>query len=586
MEVLMKRYLALLIALLLAALMLSACNDSAPDSTDTTLSADTTVPETDPLPTDIELIKDGVANYTIVRADKADSRTVKAASLLMESFGQYTGVRPQLSTDWIRKGEEHDPSTREILIGITNYKESAQALEGVQYGDYVIKEIGNKLVINAWSPLALDSAITELVKEMMNSASEGNFSLSPDALKTGTTIRSLNALPVYADGGPDTIYRLDDNDYLLLFEEATPDSYDTYCRALSESGFSLYTQNDVTDNRFSTFTNEDSILNIGYYAYEKAIRLVVEPRTVLPKLETENTYTATQAPEFVFFGLYVGPDYGGGQSMLWQLADGSYIVVDGGYNLADHATQLYLHMRKNAPDPNNITIAAWILTHAHGDHHGAFLQFCKLYTNRVKIEMFVGNFPSGEIRKAGGITDGMSASKITSYMTENFPGVPLLKARVGQKLHIRDAEVEILYTHDSFAPRELTYLNTASLIFAMNIGGQRFLITGDASQDACLITHSMYGDSLKSDYVQIAHHGAGVGSSSIFGLTSLYSSAQAPVVLWPASDRAYNSYSGNAHNAHALKLDSTKEIIVAGSRVFRVVLPYTPGTSDQPTILK
>ena len=582
----MKRYLALLIALLLAALMLSACNDSTPGSTDTTIPTETSAPETDPLPADIELIKDGVAQYTIVRGDDADSITTKAASLLLQSLGQYTGVVPQLSTDWIRKGEEHDASTYEILVGSTNYKESAQALEGVPYGDYVIKKIGNKLVVNAWSPNALNSAIASLVDEMTKSAAEGSFSLSPDAQKTATAIQSLNALPVYADSAPSTIYRLDDNDYLFLFKEATPDRYDTYCRALSESGFSLYTQNDITDNRFSTYTNADSIVNVGYYAYEKTIRLVIEPRTILPVLEAENTYTATQAPEFVFFGLYVGPDYGGGQSMLWQLADGSYIVVDGGYNLADHATQLYLHMRKNAPDPNNITIAAWILTHAHGDHHGAFLQFCKLYTNRVKIEMFVGNFPSGEIRKAGGITDGMSASKITSYMTENFPGVPLLKARVGQKLHIRDAEIEILYTHDSFAPRELTYLNTASLIFAMNIGGQRFLITGDASQDGCLITHSMYGDYLKSDYVQIAHHGAGVGSSSIFGLTSLYSAAEAPVVLWPASDRAYSSYSGNAHNAHALKLDSTKEIIVAGSRVFRVVLPYTPGTSDQPTILK
>lgn len=582
----MKRYLALLIALLWAVLMLSACNDSAANPPETQPPAETSVPETAAPVADLVIVENGTANFPLIRADKGPKSEADAVSQLAKAIEIATGAYPELSTDWIKPGEAYIPHTYEILVGRTAYPQSAQVLENIPYGDYVVAAVGNKLVVNAWSPEGIQAAVAALTETINASVENGRLALPGDLYLTGTAVESLNALPSYPNADPSTIFCLDKVDYLLVFPDATVDTYAAYCKTLSKAGFTLYTENDITDNRFATYITEDNTLTAGYYAYSNEIRLIVEPRGLLPTLQSDKVATGPMTPSFVFFGLGEEEDYRGGQSMLWQLSDGSYIVVDGGYNIADNARQLYTHMRDNAPDPNNITVAAWILTHPHGDHHGAFLQFCKLYANRIKVEMFMGNFPGKDVREAGGLSDGMSSTKIISYMTENFPGVPFLKNRVGQELYIRDAKIEILYTLDSYLPRTLTYLNTSSMIFTVEIGGQRFLITGDASQDGCLITHSMYGDYLKSDYVQIAHHGAGVGSSTIKGLTSLYSAAEAPVVLWPSSMHAYNAYRGNAHNAHALRLESTKEIIVAGDRVFRVSLPYTPGTSQQETILK
>ena len=579
----MKRYLALLVALLLAALMFSACNDGPADPPPP---AESSAPETDAPVSDLVIVENGSAKFPLIRADEAHSAEINAVSQLAKAIETATGVYPELSTDWIKPGEAYIPHTYEILVGRTAYPQSKQVLENLPYGDFVIAAMGNKLVINAWSPEGIQAAVNTLTEMIITSAENGRLALPGDLYLSGTAVKSLNTLPAYAQADPSNILCIDEADYLLVFPDATSDTYTAYCKTLTEGGFTLYTENAITDNRFATYTTEDYTLTAGYYAYNNEIRLIIEPRNLLPALQSDKVATGPMVPSFVFFGLGEEEDYRGGQSMLWQLSDGSYIVVDGGYNLADNARQLYAHMRDNAPDPNNITVAAWILTHPHGDHHGTFLQFCKLYANRIKVEMFMGNFPGNDVREAGGLSDGMSSTRIISYMTENFPGVPFLKNRVGQELYIRDAKIEILYTLDSYLPRTLTYLNTSSLIFTMEIGGQRFLITGDASQDACLITHSMYGDYLKSDYVQIAHHGAGVGSSSIKGLTSLYSAAEAPVVLWPSSVHAYNAYRANAHNAHALKLESTKEIIVAGDRVFRVALPYTPGTSEQETILK
>ena len=65
----MKRYLTLLALLLIALLMITACGDNPPADVAPT---DTTTPETEPAPANLDIIQNGTANYTIVRAEKAD----------------------------------------------------------------------------------------------------------------------------------------------------------------------------------------------------------------------------------------------------------------------------------------------------------------------------------------------------------------------------------------------------------------------------------------------------------------------------------------------------------------------------------
>lgn len=82
------------------------------------------------------------------------------------------------------------------------------------------------------------------------------------------------------------------------------------------------------------------------------------------------------------------------------------------------------------------------------------------------------------------------------------------------------------------------------------------------------------------------HHGSSTGSSDASGIPAIYSRAAAPVVLWPIGECTYDEKSARNYNAHLNNLPTTKEIFVAGSRVVSFPLPYTPGTSDCPSILK
>ena len=96
----------------------------------------------------------------------------------------------------------------------------------------------------------------------------------------------------------------------------------------------------------------------------------------------------------------------------------------------------------------------------------------------------------------------------------------------------------------------------------------------------------MYGDYLKADFVQTAHHGYTTGTSAYNGVTGVYTKSASPVVIWPIGMKDYAGLHTRAYNAHLQNLPTTTEIIVAGAREVRFQLPYTFGTSGFETILK
>ncbi len=579
----MKKIFLFLLILALAAIPLLACGDiEQPPSADTTAS-----PETEaPLP-DLELVSGGVANYAIVRGDKADEATVEAAVLLRTYMEQYTGAAPALSTDWVRKGEEPDHTTREILVGNTVYSESEEALWGLPYGDYIIAAVGNKLVINARSQAGLSQAVSAFLTEMSNIAVQGTFTLPANIRITGTALEMVNDLPAYENGTFSTVCQPSIDNQMLIFSDTDPEEFDAYCTALTEAGYTCYTRNDITDNKFATFTNAEYTVSAGYYAYTGEARIIIEPKGALPLTATE-PFTALTQPKFAMLGLefpYDGALVDIGQCFIWQLSDGSYIVLDGGFNRQRDAKAIYDYMYKHAPDKKNITVAAWIITHAHNDHYAAFCEFSTVFTRAIKLERVIANFPTREVCAEGGISDGGGYVYVLNYV-KDYPGCVFIPAHVGQKFHIRDAVIEILYTHESYSPRKLTDYNTCSLVLTVDVGGQRFFVTGDATNDVALILDSMYGDYLKSDFVQTAHHGSSTGSSDASGIMAIYSRAAASVVLWPIGECTYAEKSARNYNTHLNNLPTTKEIFVAGSRIVSFPLPYTPGTSGCPSILK
>ncbi|MBQ7365364.1 MAG: hypothetical protein IJW46_07180, partial [Clostridia bacterium] len=84
----------------------------------------------------------------------------------------------------------------------------------------------------------------------------------------------------------------------------------------------------------------------------------------------------------------------------------------------------------------------------------------------------------------------------------------------------------------------------------------------------------MWGNYLKSDLVQVAHHGFNGSTIETYSLVS------PTVALWPTPDYGYHGNRERKVNAHLIAMESVKEHIIAGiHKTRKLTLPYQPGTS-------
>ena len=151
----MKRLTALLIALLAMTMILTACSGDSAQNNDTTAPTPTAAPETEPPVTDLEIVKDGTANYTVIRSETASQSVIDAATLVRKLIGDQTGAFPDISTDWVKRGAEIPTDTAEIVIGDTNRRASA----GMRRDDWTIEREGSRIYILGGSGESLQAAV-------------------------------------------------------------------------------------------------------------------------------------------------------------------------------------------------------------------------------------------------------------------------------------------------------------------------------------------------------------------------------------------------------------------------------------------
>ena len=180
----------------------------------------------------------------------------------------------------------------------------------------------------------------------------------------------------------------------------------------------------------------------------------------------------------------------------------------------------------------DVVIANWMFTHFHIDHIGGFVNFVANdeFMKHVTVKSVTYNFPQQQVldtAPGAGDINNMRAWKSTVEKT----GARVYRARTGQKYYFGNAEVEMIFTYEDLMPFNIfgDRTNPTSSICSMTIEGQRFIIMGDACGEASTLCVLRYGEWLKSDYVQLAHHGHGDGGTDV----EFYKAIDAPYVLFP-----------------------------------------------------
>ena len=550
-----KKLFCLLLCLVLTLSIFIGCvkqGDGVSDGSNSSTEAPNASVESDSEPQKpefLELVTNGVA-VDVVYPSKASAAEIKLATNIVELI-KTLGKTTAEATD---EAANHDPDRVEIVVGYTSYPESRTAFEELGYGEGVIRAIGNKLVIIANNDTAYTSLSAKISVALRSGADENNnIKIASDYSVSVADNAIVATIPVMDDLSLNDVKDGGDGSYVLTFKRGKTSSLESYIKKLTDNGYTEYTSKTVDGNRYHTLTNEENLITAIYTSYNREIKIIVEKLsgTSLPTKAEDNKWTAISGVSTTItqIGLhsdsYRGEEAYNGLSLVIRLADGSFIVIDGGHDSAQDSDKLYNVLKKQS-EGRDIVITAWIFTHDHGDHTGFFKKFCQSYASKVTVERFIYNFPS--LSELGANATGLVGSNISKY----FKKSEVVKAHPGQEFYLRNAKIDILFTNDVWDhnAQALKTQNEASLVFTVELEGKKLMILGDHYEDRGTLQNLYNDETLKSDIMQVSHHGI-----SNCG-TNLYPIIAPEWALWPlgndhwvngSEDRYISEHSMNAY---------------------------------------
>lgn len=422
------------------------------------------------------------------------------------------------------------------------------------------------LLLSACAPAGVESTGADSTGISQNT--ESTKATEVDLDYEAPTGSALAELPKYTYDTYADLWDMDGDAHMVMFKATDSTGYTSYQQDLKDAGFELYTSNEIVENLYSTWITDSVTVTEMYIPSMKQVSIVAEPRTNLIPLESDNVWEDKGVSNvYTMVSTNTTKDDTNGMCYIYRLADGSFIIEDSGHNQEAQADEIYNALRELAPDPDNIVIAAWFISHAHSDHVGGFYKFSKKYADKVKLEMLVYNLPTD---KSFELTNcSMKHRQNLIDAAARFEGVVTVKAHPGQEFYIRDAKIQVLYSVEMFKYRDLTWMNNSSLVLKVELADTVILQLGDCGPDQSRIVLNAYGDYLHCDIQQVAHHGY-TGATK-----ELNTTIDATVALWPVSVSQYKKYYKCDYNVPLMDCEYT---YVAGTNTTMIPLPFDPDT--------
>ena len=246
------------------------------------------------------------------------------------------------------------------------------------------------------------------------------------------------------------------------------------------------------------------------------------------------------------------------QSYVIKTANGKLIVIDGGIDGEGKDRDPYMPTALRAilglGDNDYFEVEAWFLSHAHKDHMYELSKMMRDYSadSNYKINNIYFDFPEFGSAEYPGQNADMEISQIKENINkygevigatvkdgstyyDDLNGAVINKDAVakGLSFEIDGVKIDVLQTWD--AADGTTNINDTSLVLRAHIGEQTVLFLNDLGSIGGRRLLTTYGDQLKSDIVQMAHHGqAGVNKD-------VYDAIDADVHLWPTPIWVWNN---------------------------------------------
>jgi hypothetical protein len=500
------------------------------------------------------ILHNGAYDVRVIMPDKPTDAEKTVYTKLRASLKSKTGVDVRTETDYIQSGKTHPASEAAILVGFTNYTETEKAYDASENGEYGIK-IYNKKVVFYFSTddegIELISSFCAAIRSNESKAFwiENNFSVKKKS------VFKLESIPKYSTST--TTVDCADDTAMLLAKSTDLNTFNAYCKTLVSSGFTEYSRRDnVGGNYYCTYTKGTMALTVYFTAKTKTVRIISGPLSDIPTKNVDRTPETNKSPSVTL--LTQGAEKGSGLGIIYHLPNGKFFVYDGGYS------DVYTELKKLA-NGSPIVIAAWVISHPHPDHEEAFDKFLKSHANDIKLENVMYNY----VKCSDKYGTSETIKPFISEYVKNTTNV--IKPHSGQIYEFGSSSIEIIQTPEDFLPTAITDVNYSTMIVRFKVAGQTMLALGDAYDGATDILLANHGSYLKSDMVQLAHHGSWPGT------VELYEKINAPIVLWPSClSNAKTRYAASDHASLRKALSIAKDVYLAGDGTVTLTLPHTP----------
>lgn len=372
-------------------------------------------------------------------------------------------------------------------------------------------------------------------------------------------------------GEPD-IYDSAENCKVILLSDVEKCDFDRVKgELLSQLTFDCVRENTIDENYFTHCIGNGFIVIIGYYQFDKTVRVVFDSDTTLPDFEMKSYKTVGKTTLWQFEINHSLIDCG--MCYILRTASGRFFVIDGahGYSIMD-CDRFYKFMRERTPAGQKVHIAGWFITHGHDDHVAQFINYLKFNMDDSVIDKCYHNMISGDHKDA---TDWMEITKLYPVMTldevRKHPEIDIVRLHTGQSFYIDNLKIDVLCSHEDVYPRDNSNFNDSSVVIMITTENTKILIPGDAGHEESYVLEARYPDFLNADIVQQAHHGH-------FGTTKeFYRLVDADLVLFPVTqiifDQEYKVYE---ENKYAIDLADGNYYIASNGTV-EIDLPYVKG---------
>lgn len=212
---------------------------------------------------------------------------------------------------------------------------------------------------------------------------------------------------------------------------------------------------------------------------------------------------------------------------IMKTSTGKVIVIDGGLN--EDEPNLVKHIQELG---NKVDV--WFITHPHEDHASAIIkvieetdiQIEKIYYTMNEIEWYK-EYESKRAEEAEKFCNALQNERVkgkTEEVTLNqIINIDFIKCEI---LGVKNPEI----TNNGF--------NNSSMVIKMNLPKSSILFLGDTGEESGDKLLNTQKDKLKSDIVQVAHHGQSGAKES------LYKEINPRICLWPTPEWLWNNDSG------------------------------------------